>query len=601
MKDMLLSMRNMSVVGMLRAGFISLGVIVLAVVAVIWSNNQQLVHDMDSFHDIELRAMKHAQEVRYQLVQVQQLITDAALTGNDEAKQEADRAADAVLKELDSTKTLLERERDKKDVSDMLNRIRSIESNFGGFRSVGYRMIDIYIDQGREAGNQVMEEFDGVAATVGDEIENLFVHVEKMMVASLEKDIAEVHLIQKLLLLLVVVLLLASIATYVFVIRGFSARLTPVVDALNEWAVGSLEPRIIHIKGKGQLAEMSWSVNAFADKVETLLREIVASLDAMADGDLNRRVDLRTLSTEMVRVGGVVNNALEQMAATQRKAISDAERTVLFQSEIGEVVNKLEQVAADSTERAHTVAAMAEESSTQAANVSEGAQDAAGNVTTVAAAAEELSASIAEVSRQVKEAVDVANQAAIEAEKTTEEVEQLSKVSEDIGSVVGLISDIAEQTNLLALNASIEAARAGDAGRGFAVVAGEVKQLAGETSKATDRISGLINSIQKESKDAAVAIEGISKIIFRIRDINSDIDAAAEEQNSAAHEIAHSIQTASQSVVDVTNNIEGVATAADETGQSSAAMMESAEELNHTAAALSGEVDNFLGDVGIKK
>ena len=78
----------------------------------------------------------------------------------------------------------------------------------------------------------------------------------------------------------------------------------------------------------------------------------------------------------------------------------------------------------------------------------------------------------------------------------------LSAASADIGKVVQLIQAIAEQTNLLALNATIEAARAGEAGKGFAVVASEVKQLATQTSKATEEISGRIHAVQGATDQA---------------------------------------------------------------------------------------------------
>src|SRR5581483_3187990 len=148
------------------------------------------------------------------------------------------------------------------------------------------------------------------------------------------------------------------------------------------------------------------------------------------------------------------------------------------------------------------------------------------------------------------------------AEETNGKVQGLADAAQKIGDVVRIISEIASQTNLLALNATIEAARAGEAGKGFAVVASEVKTLATQTAKATDEITGQVQSIQSATSSSAAAIKGIGQTINRVSEISTTIASAVEEQGAATREISRSVQQAAQGTQEVSTNITSVRTAA---------------------------------------
>ncbi|MEZ5408114.1 MAG: methyl-accepting chemotaxis protein [Acidimicrobiales bacterium] len=166
----------------------------------------------------------------------------------------------------------------------------------------------------------------------------------------------------------------------------------------------------------------------------------------------------------------------------------------------------------------------------------------------LAGSVQDLGAAIAEIAASSSSASTVAATAVARADETNETVATLGQSSAEIGQVIEVITSIAKQTNLLALNATIEAARAGAAGKGFAVVANEVKELAKQTSSATEQISALIAGIQRDSEGSVRAIGEIRAIIGEISDIQTVVAAAVEEQAAVTNQMSYTVRAVNDGI-----------------------------------------------------
>jgi len=265
-----------------------------------------------------------------------------------------------------------------------------------------------------------------------------------------------------------------------------------------------------------------------------------------------------------------------------------------FEAEVGAVVDAVARSADALQEAAQDMSASAARSGQEAGLVAEESQRAGASVQAVAASAEELAASVAEVTRQVQSGAGVAQEAAGETRRADATIRALADAADRIGDVVQLIQDIAGQTNLLALNATIEAARAGEAGKGFAVVASEVKNLAGQTARATEEIGQQIQAIQGSTAQAVTVLRGIGATVERMNEVTAAISAAVEQQAAATREIARSAAQVSESTGAVNRRIGDVSAAAAETREAAGSVLDSAGELSGQAVALRRKSDAFL-------
>jgi len=268
------------------------------------------------------------------------------------------------------------------------------------------------------------------------------------------------------------------------------------------------------------------SLNQLMATADDGLNEVGSLLSAVADGDLNRRVDV-------------------ELPGQFGRLANDANRTV---DKLSDIVGQIRQ-GSDAI-------------SSAAAEIAAGNNDLSQRTESQAASLEETASSMEELTSTVRQNADNARQANQLAQSAAEVAGQggsvvgevvntmdaITQSSKKIADIIGVIDGIAFQTNILALNAAVEAARAGEQGRGFAVVASEVRSLAQRSANAAKEIKQLIgDSVIKVEEgshlvdQAGKTMQEIVSSVRKVTDIIADISAASQEQSAGIEQINQAI------------------------------------------------------------
>ncbi len=341
------------------------------------------------------------------------------------------------------------------------------------------------------------------------------------------------------------------------------------------------------------------------------LSRLSGAMRRLAEGDLTvatpksgtDEIGAMAAAMEVFRANALAVKEAEQRAADESARVTLERRRArleladTFEGTVKSVVDQVASSVHSLRNTADSVSQTADETQREAGEAAILSQHATQNVQTVAAAAEELLASIREISRQVNRSSQVTRIAVQDAEKTNSIVDTLNSATGRIDEVVKLINGIAGQTNLLALNATIEAARAGEAGKGFSVVASEVKNLAGQTAKATDEIQRHIAQVQSTTGDVVSAIRQIVLTIQQLDEIASVVAIAVEQQGAATQEIARNVSEAASSTGEALGRITTVTEAAVLAGKSAGVVQQATHMMAQNTDMLSDEVQRFLSQI----
>ena len=368
-----------------------------------------------------------------------------------------------------------------------------------------------------------------------------------------------------------------------------------LISAVSDNIAGILElsPELFEVKDAAGL------VNADAERLlnslETFQQEIIAQGEEL---DLIQWVGVGFggVAVLLIIIGGILllkeakkreENALENNRRNQRAILrlldemanlADGDLTVhatvteditgAIADSVNFTIDALRTLVTTINNTASEVSRSTEKTQNTAIELADASNKQAREIASASAAVTDMAESILAVSNDADNSVQVAHQSVNIAQKgaqvvrntigsmeniretiqeTSKRIKRLGESSQEIGDIVGLITEIADQTNILALNAAIQASTAGDAGRGFAVVADEVQRLAERAGNATKQIEGLVNTIQADTNEAVKSMEMSTAGVVSGASMAEESGVALKEIESVNTELSNLIKGISDS------------------------------------------------------
>ena len=380
----------------------------------------------------------------------------------------------------------------------------------------------------------------------------------------------------KLLMITFITIIIISLII-IYITKKITDPINKSVEITNRIANNDLTAKMPdkYLERKDEIGILSQSINRMSNNI----RQMVRNISSIAENLSASSEELSASSEEISASAEQVGRAIEEVASGAEEQSAQIDETRNNVSDLASGIDNVSDMSEDMDKQADNVIS----------NIDQG-------------------------KNEINNTIEQVQEVKVQANKTSENINELGDLSEEIGEIVELINGISTQTNLLALNAAIEAARAGEAGRGFSVVADEIRELAEESSEATENIAGLITDIQNrvevtigqmnKAEDAVGtsvdaikstedSFEEINNAARKLRDLIEDVSKATNEMAENSSEVSASIEEIAAVSEEASGNAEEVAASSEEQIAATEDIVEGAEELAKISDKLIETIEQF--------
>jgi methyl-accepting chemotaxis protein len=422
---------------------------------------------------------------------------------------------------------------------------------------------------------------------------------------------------------------LAGALIAVYTARSITEPLTHLITVAREIGDSGDLDQNIDIHRNDEIGALATTFN----NMVAYLKEMAGVSMAVAEGDLTVEVVPRSKRDTLGNAFLRMSHGLQELVRTTRDS---AGQVSAGSNQVAGAADESAKVSVQASSAIEEVTSTMHEMSINVQNVVKNTQVQASSVAETSASIDQMVTSIQRVADTAKVLLDIANRSREEVvtgiqtmEKTTDGLNRTNQAiqssaeiinilghrADDIGKIIEVIDDLAEQTNLLALNAAIEAARAGEHGLGFAVVADEVRKLAEKSTQSTKEIADLIQSIQREARqavenmerstriveeglslgnDLGSALHKISNVVTEVYKFSQEIGAATNEQSVGSAQIAKATSRLTEITQEINSAVEEQASGAQAVVRAMDKMRELVQQSASSSTELSAAAEQML-------
>ncbi|MEA1967986.1 MAG: methyl-accepting chemotaxis protein [Thermodesulfobacteriota bacterium] len=414
------------------------------------------------------------------------------------------------------------------------------------------------------------------------------------------------------------ILVVLSLSMYILIRKMVSKPLKKTVTMLKDIAEGEGDlTKRLKVVSKDEVGDVANWFNLLMKKLQKIIKDVTTETKTLKQSSENfasiasdladKSHEMNNQSEEAAKSTELASNSIANIKTSINAVSNEVDESVATSESLSQKLTAVKNSTDEVSDNINAIASSAEEMSTTMNSVATATEQMSNSVSSSATSIEEMYASLNEVSKSSGRVANVSSEAAEKADQTSIIVNKLGTAAEEIEVVVDLIKNIASQTNLLSLNAAIEAAGAGEAGKGFAVVANEVKELAKQTSGATEDIRTKVSWIQSNTQEAIEAISLIVKVIKEVDELITSIASAVEQQTATTNEISTTITETANSASEISSNVSSAAEAANDitksvvvaAGEASsiAENIEDAANSGNNVKTAFNEVSNNAGEI----